>query len=47
MVQIQNFLYYLIKENIDLIESSASGSTFKENSGSGMKELSVNCPPEY
>lgn len=40
------FLYYLIKENTGLIESSASGSTFREISGSGMKELSVICPPE-
>lgn len=39
------FLYYLAKANVELIESRASGSTFKEISGNGMKELPVILPP--
>jgi len=38
------YLYYLAKANIELIESRASGSTFKEISGNGMKELPVILP---
>ncbi|MHA3183294.1 restriction endonuclease subunit S [Legionella pneumophila] len=38
------FLYFLVKNNIALIEASATGSTFKEISGTGMKQLSVICP---
>lgn len=38
------FLYYLAKANVELIESRASGSTFKEISGNGMKELPVVLP---
>lgn len=39
-----DFLYYLAKANVELIESRASGSTFKEISGNGMKELPVVIP---
>jgi len=39
------FLYYLLKANIEFIEARAHGSTFKEISGHGMKELPVICPP--
>lgn len=38
------FVYYLLKNNISLIESVANGSTFKEISGSAMKNIEVNIP---
>ena len=39
------FLYYLMKSNVNFIESRASGSTFKEISGNEMKLLPVIQPP--
>ena len=39
------YLYYYLKSNISTIESKASGSTFKEASGSLMKSLDVLIPP--
>ena len=41
-----DFLYYWLKFNTDAIESRASGSTFKEISGNGMKEMPVLIPSE-
>jgi len=38
------FLYYLLKFNKEKIESVASGSTFKEISGSALKEFRVTLP---
>ena len=38
------FIYYLLKNNIDLIENHANGSTFKEISGSVMKSLEFGIP---
>jgi type I restriction enzyme S subunit len=38
------YIYYFLKENIDLIESRASGSTFKEVSGAVMKQIPVLIP---
>lgn len=38
------FLYYLAKAKTELIESRASGSTFKEISGNGMKEIPIIVP---
>lgn len=38
------FLYYLLKYNKDRIESMGSGTTFKEVSGTTMKNISVNIP---
>ena len=40
------FLYYFLKANTDKIELKASGSTFKEASGSLMKSLEVIIPIE-
>ncbi len=39
------FLYYLLKFNKDKIENLGSGTTFKEVSGSTMKNVSVKVPP--
>ena len=38
------FIYYLLKNNIDIIENHANGSTFKEISGSVMKSLGFGIP---
>lgn len=38
------FVYYLLKNNITLIESHANGSTFKEVSGSVMRNLEFDIP---
>ncbi|MGG3882421.1 restriction endonuclease subunit S [Brevibacillus panacihumi] len=38
------FLYYVLKFNTEMIESRASGSTFKEISGSEMKRIPVLIP---
>ena len=38
------FIYYLLKNNIDIIENHANGSTFKEISGSVMKSLEFGIP---
>lgn len=40
------FVYYFLKSNVDTIESRASGSTFKEISGSEMRKVPVLIPPE-
>ena len=40
------FLYLYLKENTKNIEALATGSTFKEASGSLMKSLNVICPPK-
>lgn len=39
------FLFHLVKANIKRIYALASGSTFKEVSGSSLKSLKVVCPP--
>lgn len=39
-----SYIYYLLKQNIPIIESMASGSTFKEVSGKTMKEIPVIIP---
>ena len=39
------FIYFYLKNNVSNIESMASGSTFKEASGSLMKSLKVIVPP--
>lgn len=39
-----HFLYYWLKNNVDQIESVASGSTFKEISTSGMRNLELKIP---
>lgn len=38
------FVYYFLKNNVALIENMASGSTFKEVSGSTMKSIPVRIP---
>lgn len=38
------FLYYLLKYNKDKIEAMGSGTTFKEVSGSTMREIEVTVP---
>ena len=38
------FVYYLLKHNVKYIENLASGSTFKEVSGSVMKNIEFNVP---
>lgn len=38
------FLFYLLKYNKDVIESMGSGTTFKEVSGSTMKNIAVTVP---
>lgn len=38
------FLYYLLKNNKDLIENMGSGSTFREVSGKILKEIEVTIP---
>ena len=38
------YIYYFLKENLSAIENVASGSTFKEVSGSTMKNLTVVIP---
>ena len=38
------FIYYFLKNNIKMIESMASGSTFNEVSGSTMKKIPVTIP---
>ncbi len=40
------FVYYLLKQLLPTIESMASGSTFKEISGSGMKSVPVVIPDD-
>ncbi len=39
------FLYYYLKNNVKLIESKSTGSTFKEASGALMKSLDIIAPP--
>jgi type I restriction enzyme S subunit len=41
------FLYYLLKYNRNNIENMGSGTTFKEVSGSTMKNISVRVPESY
>jgi len=41
------FLYYLLKYNKKNIEHMGSGTTFKEVSGSTMREISVHVPASY
>lgn len=43
---VPEFVYYLLKLNRERLESYASGSTFKELSGSALKELEFKFPPE-
>jgi type I restriction enzyme S subunit len=40
-----NFVYYLIKENIDKIKSVASGATFPEISKTKLKGIELSLPP--
>ena len=40
------YIYYFLKSNYELIDSLASGSTFKEISGSAMKNIPVLVPDE-
>jgi type I restriction enzyme S subunit len=40
------FVYYLLKSNVEKIENRASGSTFKEISGSEMRKVPVLIPPK-
>ena len=40
------YIYYFLKTNTPEIESKASGSTFKEASGSLMKSLPIIIPPD-
>ncbi len=39
------FLYYLLKENVEYLKSQATGSTFGEISGSTLKSLVFSFPP--
>ena len=41
------FIYFYLKNNIGYIESIAGGSTFKEISGTAMKNLKVTLPPTH
>lgn len=41
---LNEYMYYWIKNNVEYIKSKASGSTFKEISGSNFKDLSVSVP---
>ncbi len=38
------YLYYWLKNNIDIIKENANGSTFMEISGTSMKNLEINLP---
>ena len=40
----EQFLYYALKFNAQKIESMASGTTFREVSGSVMKNVRIKCP---
>ena len=40
------YIYYFLKSNFDLIDSMASGSTFKEISGTAMKNIPILIPDE-
>ena len=40
------YIYYFLKHNLPVIESLASGSTFKEISGAGMKSVPTYIPDE-
>ena len=40
------FIYYFLIENLQIIENMASGSTFKEVSGSTMKDISAIIPDD-
>ena len=42
--QIPEFYYYLLKHNVSLLESRATGSTFKEISGQVLKDTEFNIP---
>lgn len=42
---VTDYLYYFIKKSIPLIQSLASGSTFKEISGNEMKKIPILIPP--
>lgn len=42
--QIPEFYYYLLKHNVSLLESRATGSTFKEISGQVLKDTELNIP---
>lgn len=39
------FMFYWLKNNVNYIEQLASGSTFKEISSSGMKQVKLTIPP--
>lgn len=39
------FIYYWLKNNIELLIQNATGSTFLEISGSVIKEININLPP--
>jgi len=39
------FVYYWLKANIDVLERHASGSTFKELSGSALAKIIISVPP--
>ena len=39
------FLYYLLKKNVELLKSNATGTTFGELSGSTLKSLKLSFPP--
>lgn len=41
---IPEFFYYLLKNNVSLLESRATGSTFKEISGQILKDTELNIP---
>ncbi len=40
-----HFIYYLLKDSIDILKQNASGSTFQEVSGTVVKNLEINLPP--
>lgn len=42
---VPEFFYYLLKANITLLESRSSGSTFREISGSAVKQIELPIPP--
>jgi type I restriction enzyme S subunit len=39
------FVYYLLKKNVELLKSNATGTTFGELSGSTLKSLKLSFPP--
>jgi len=42
---LSEFLFYLLKKNVEILKSNAGGSTFGELSGSRLKELEFPIPP--